>query len=102
MEQITLKTTSNKVVKHDKTCCDNQHIFTLFVYDTHLIFKHQKQLTFLHIIQRFMHGNVIVYHKSKHITFKKIDFFLLKKDRVTTYYSSVFYLFVYKLYYIYI
>jgi hypothetical protein len=32
--QAGLKVASNKVVKHEKVCSDNQHAFILFAFDT--------------------------------------------------------------------
>ncbi|RHN68840.1 hypothetical protein MtrunA17_Chr3g0118311 [Medicago truncatula] len=32
--QTTLKTMSSKVVKHEKICSNNQHVFVLFAFDT--------------------------------------------------------------------
>jgi hypothetical protein len=32
--QAALKATSNKVVKHEKVCSDNQHVFIPFAFDT--------------------------------------------------------------------
>jgi len=32
--QTTLKATSNKMVKHEKTCSNNQHSFISFTFDT--------------------------------------------------------------------
>jgi hypothetical protein len=32
--QAVLKAVSNKVVKHEKACSDNQHVFIPFAFDT--------------------------------------------------------------------
>jgi uncharacterized Fe-S radical SAM superfamily protein PflX len=32
--ETAIKTTSNKMIKYEKTCSDNQHTFISFVFDT--------------------------------------------------------------------
>jgi len=43
--EVVLKVVSIKVVKHKKTCSDNQHAFTLFAFDI-FSFTHHRLLTF--------------------------------------------------------
>jgi hypothetical protein len=60
---------SSKVVKHWKTCFDNQHVS----YHLRLTFllPALEALDFLQRVQSIMHSN-IVFHRSKDAIFKRI------------------------------
>ena len=49
---------SSKVVKHEKTCSDNQHVFISFVFDT-FGFLAAEVLDLLRRIEMTMHNNVM-------------------------------------------
>jgi len=55
--QKALKVESNKVVKHEKVCHDNQHVFTSFAFDT-FDFLAPEDVDLLHRVQRVMYNNV--------------------------------------------
>jgi hypothetical protein len=67
-----LKATSCKVVKHEKTCFDNQHAFIPFVFDT-FDFLAPETVSLLHRIQKIMNSNVVS-PKAMNVVFKRIEF----------------------------
>jgi len=67
-----LKDVSNKVVKHEKTCSDNQHTFIQFNFDS-FDFLTSEDVDILYIIQMVMHINVMT-PKSINIVFMIICF----------------------------
>ncbi|PNX83354.1 auxilin-like protein [Trifolium pratense] len=56
--QVTLKAASSKMVKHERACCDNQHVFIPFAFDT-FGFLAPEVVTILKRVQRVMHSNVM-------------------------------------------
>jgi len=75
--ETVLKVASSKVVKHEKTSSDNQHVFTPFVFDT-FGFLASKAIDLLHRVQKVMHGNVMS-PRSINVVFKRIGF-VIQKD----------------------
>ena len=75
--QAALKAASNKVVKHEKACSDNQHAFILFAFDT-FEFLAPDIVDLLQRVQKIMHNN-IVSPRSMNIVFKMIDFVIQKE-----------------------
>jgi len=74
--QAALKAASNKVVKHEKTCSDNQHTFIPFAFDTFCLLT-PEDVDLLHRVQNVMHGNVMS-PRSMNIVFTRIDFVIQK------------------------
>jgi len=58
MRQTTLKAASSKVVKHEKSCSDNQHVFISFAFDT-FGFLTPEGVDLLLRVQRVMNRNVV-------------------------------------------
>lgn len=56
--QTALKTASNKVVKHEKACYDNQHAFIPFIFDT-FDFLVSEVVDLVNRVQRIMNNNVM-------------------------------------------
>ena len=56
--QAALKAESSKVVKHEKSCSDNQHAFIPFAFDT-FGFLESEVVDLLHKVQSVMHSNVM-------------------------------------------
>jgi len=54
--QSVLKAASSKVVTHEKTCSNNQHVFIQFVFDT-FGFLALEFVDLLHRVQMVMHLN---------------------------------------------
>jgi hypothetical protein len=71
-----LKAASSKVVKHEKTCSDNQHAFIQFAFDT-FGFIASEAVDLLHRVQRVMQGNVMS-PRSMNVVFTKIGFVIQK------------------------
>ena len=69
---VALKAASSKVVKHEKTCSDNQHVFIPFIFDT-FSFVAEEVVDLLHRVQRVMHINVMS-SRSINRMFTRIDF----------------------------
>jgi hypothetical protein len=57
--QTTFKVASSKIVKHEKTCSDNQHIFIQFAFVT-FRFLTPKVVSLLQKIQKIMNNNVVL------------------------------------------
>lgn len=74
MGQVDFKAASSKVVEHEKTCSDNQHVFVPFVFDT-FDFLTLETVDRLHKVQRLMHNNNnVISPGSIDIIFEKIGF----------------------------
>jgi hypothetical protein len=56
--RTALKATSNKMIKYEETCFDNQYAFISYVSDT-CDFLAPETLNLLKIVQRVMHSNVV-------------------------------------------
>ncbi|CAJ2667597.1 unnamed protein product [Trifolium pratense] len=74
--QEALKAASSKVVKHEKTCSDNQHVFIPFAFDT-FGFLAPDVVDLLKRVQRVMHNNVVS-PRSMDVVFKRIGFAIQK------------------------
>ncbi|KAK2446469.1 hypothetical protein QL285_017276 [Trifolium repens] len=74
--QTTLKAASCKVVKHEKTCSDNQHCFIPFAFDT-FGFLAPETVSLLHRIQKIMNNNVVS-PRAMNVVFKRIEFAIQK------------------------
>jgi hypothetical protein len=74
--QTTLKAASNKVVKHESACSNNQHAFIPFAFDT-FGFLAPDAVNMLKRVQRVMHSNVVS-PKYLDIVFKMIDISIQK------------------------
>jgi len=74
--QAALKAASSKVVKHEKACSYNQHVFIPFVFDTSG-FLAPEAVDLLHRVQRVMHNNVMT-PRSTNVVFTRIDFVIQK------------------------
>jgi hypothetical protein len=74
--QRTLKAASCKMVKHEKTCSDNQHAFIPFAFDT-FGFLAPATVSLLQRVQNVMNINV-VFPKAINVVFKRIDFAIQK------------------------
>ena len=74
--QAALKVASSKMVKHEKACSDNQHVFIPFAFDT-FGFLAPEAVDLLHRVQRVMHGNVVS-PKSMNVVFTRIGFAIQK------------------------
>ncbi|GJX36954.1 putative reverse transcriptase domain-containing protein [Tanacetum coccineum] len=66
--QAALKAASCKVTKHEKTCIENQHVFTSFAFDT-FGFLAPKVVELLSRVQQVMHNNVMT-PRSTDVVFK--------------------------------
>ncbi|KAK2412773.1 hypothetical protein QL285_047934 [Trifolium repens] len=75
--QTSLKAVSCKVVKHEKTCSDNQHAFIPFAFDT-FGFLAPETVSLLHRIQKIMNSS-IVSHRAMNVVFKRIEFAIQKR-----------------------
>jgi hypothetical protein len=75
--QAAFKAASNKVVKYEKACSDNQHTFIPFAWDT-FGFLTPDVVDLLQRVQKIMHNN-IVSPRSMNIVFKMIDFVIQKE-----------------------
>jgi hypothetical protein len=56
--QAVLKVASSKVVKHEKTCFDNQHAFIPFAFDT-FGFLVPEAASLLQGVQKIMNSNIV-------------------------------------------
>jgi hypothetical protein len=68
----TLKAASNKMVKHEKVCSNNQHAFIPFAFDT-FAFLARDAVNLLQRVQKIMHNNVVS-PRSMDVVFKRIGF----------------------------
>ncbi|MFS8017406.1 hypothetical protein Hanom_Chr15g01380001 [Helianthus anomalus] len=76
MGQAALKAASGKVIKHEKACLDNQHVFIPFVFDT-FGFLAPEAVDLLCRVQRVMHSNVMTL-RSMDVVFKRLSFAIQK------------------------
>ncbi|KAJ0679917.1 putative exostosin [Helianthus annuus] len=70
--QAALKAASGKVIKHEKSCLDNQHVFIPFAFDT-FGFLAPEAVDLLSRVQRVMHSNVMT-PRSMDVVFKRLSF----------------------------
>ncbi|KAL8229924.1 hypothetical protein R6Q57_014824 [Mikania cordata] len=71
---VALKGESDKVAK--KACLENQHVFTLFAFDT-FRFLAPEAVNFLNRVQRVTHSNIMT-PMTQNIVFSRIGFAILK------------------------
>ncbi|GJS54469.1 hypothetical protein Tco_0627831 [Tanacetum coccineum] len=71
-----LKAASCKVIKHEKTCFENQHVFIPFAFDT-FGFLAPEAVKLLNRVQRVMNSNVMT-PKSTNVVFHRIRFAIQK------------------------
>ncbi|MFS7889274.1 putative reverse transcriptase domain, exostosin [Helianthus anomalus] len=74
--QAALKAASGKVIKHEKACLDNQHMFIPFAFDT-FGFLAPEAVDLLSRVQRVMHSNVMT-PRSMDVVFKRLSFAIQK------------------------
>jgi hypothetical protein len=72
VEQTALKSASSKMVKYDKVCTDNQHIFILFAFNI-FGFLAPKVVNLLKKVQNVLHSNVVS-SRSMNVVFQRFDF----------------------------
>jgi hypothetical protein len=75
VRRAALKAASSKIAKHGKTCCDNQHVFIQFVFNT-FDFLAPEAVNFLRV-QKVMHSN-IVSPKYMNVDFQRLGFAIHK------------------------
>jgi hypothetical protein len=75
--QAAFKTASSKVVKHERACSENQHVFIPFSFDT-FGFLAPETVDILKSVQRVMHSNVMS-PRSQDVVFKRINFTIKKR-----------------------
>jgi hypothetical protein len=78
------KVASNKVVKHENACCDNQHVFIPFAFDT-FGFLTPDVVDLLQRVQKIIQNNVVS-SRSMDVIFKRIDFAIQKELARYNYY----------------
>ncbi|KAK2372319.1 hypothetical protein QL285_073465 [Trifolium repens] len=71
-----LKAASSKMVKHEKTCSDNQHVFIPFAFDT-FGFLAPDAVDLLKMVQKVMHSNVMS-PRSMNVVFQRLSFVIQK------------------------
>jgi hypothetical protein len=74
--QTSLKAASSKMVKHEKACSDNQHVFIPFAFDT-FDFLAPEAVDLLKRVQKVMHSNIVA-PKSMNIVFQRLGFAIQK------------------------
>jgi hypothetical protein len=74
-----LKAASSKVVKHERACSENQHVFIPFAFET-CGFLAPEVVDVLNRVQRVMHTNVVS-PRSQYVVFKMITFAIQKGYR---------------------
>ncbi|GJY28842.1 hypothetical protein Tco_0404609 [Tanacetum coccineum] len=74
--QTALKAASGKVIKHEKACIENQHVFIPFAFDT-FGFLAPEAVELLNRVQRVMHSNVMT-PRPTYVVFKRIGFAIQK------------------------
>ncbi|MFS7993732.1 hypothetical protein Hanom_Chr12g01097561 [Helianthus anomalus] len=74
--QAALKAASGKVIKHEKACLDNQHVFIPFAFDT-FGFLAPEAVDLLSRVQRVMRSNVMT-PRSMDVVFKRLSFAIQK------------------------
>ncbi|GKC30428.1 hypothetical protein Tco_1037722 [Tanacetum coccineum] len=72
-----LKAASCKVIKHEKTCFENQHVFIPFAFDT-FGFLAPEAVKLLNRVQRVMNSNVMT-PKFINVVFHRISFAIQKR-----------------------
>ncbi|GJY70186.1 hypothetical protein Tco_0473889 [Tanacetum coccineum] len=72
----SLKATSCKVTKHDKTCIKNQHVFIPFAFNT-FGFLAPEAVELLNRVQRVINSNVMT-PRSTNVVFHRISFAIQK------------------------
>jgi hypothetical protein len=75
--QAAIKAASSKVVKHERACFENQHVFISFKFDT-FDFLAPKAVNVLKRVQRVMHSNAVS-PRSQGVVFKRINFAIQKR-----------------------
>jgi hypothetical protein len=76
VERTALKSASSKMVKYDKVCTDNQHVFILFVFNI-FGFLAPKVVNLLKKVQNVLHSNVVS-SRSMNVVFQRFDFAIQK------------------------
>ncbi|KAL4565709.1 hypothetical protein LXL04_029812 [Taraxacum kok-saghyz] len=76
MGQAALKAAACKVMKHEKACLENQHVFIPFAFDT-FGFLAPEAVHLLNRVQRVMHSNVMT-PKSMDVVFQRVSFAIQK------------------------
>ncbi|MFS8002132.1 hypothetical protein Hanom_Chr13g01198491 [Helianthus anomalus] len=71
------QTASGKVLKHEKACLDNQHVFIPFEFDT-FGFLAPEAVDLLSRVQRVMHSNVMT-PRSMYVVYKRLSFAIQKE-----------------------
>jgi hypothetical protein len=71
-----LEAASSKVVKHERVCSENQHVFIRFAFDT-FGFLAPEPVDILKRVQRVIHSNVVS-PRSQDVVFKRIEFVIQK------------------------
>ncbi|KAK2443432.1 hypothetical protein QL285_014539 [Trifolium repens] len=74
--RAALKATSSKMAKHEQACCDNQHVFIPFAFDT-FGFLAPEAVDLLKRVQRVMHSNVVS-PRSMNVVFQRLGFAIQK------------------------
>ena len=74
--QAVLKAESGKMVKHEKACAENQHVFIPFAFDTFGSFA-PEAVIFLKRVQRIVHSNLST-PKNCNFVFSRIGFAIQK------------------------
>jgi hypothetical protein len=82
--QAASKVASNKVVKYEKACSDNQHGFISFAFDT-FGFLAPYVVDLLQKVQKIMHNNVVS-PRFMNVVFKMIGFTIQKGIFVVIYF----------------
>ena len=74
--QAVLKAESGKVMKHEKACKENQHVFIPFAFDTFGSLA-PEAVGFLKRVQRVVHSNITT-PKNHNFVFSRIGFAIQK------------------------
>jgi hypothetical protein len=80
------------MVKHEKTCSNNQHAIISLVFDI-FDFLAQDVIDLLKTVQRIIH-NKIVFAKFMDVIFKMIDFAIKKMISSASYFQFIFHSYV--------
>ena len=91
VRQTTLKVVSCQVVKLEKTCSNNQHVFIPFAFDT-LSFLASETVDLLQSSKG--HTNNVMSHRSMIVVFTMIGFAIKKRLSRSTYCLLAFYSYV--------
>ena len=65
------------MIKHEKACLDNQHVFIPFAFDT-FGFLAPEAVDLLSRVQRVIHSNVMT-PRSMDVVFKRLSFAIQKR-----------------------